>query len=249
MIGIPKKLAHIWIGPLKPPKSWMQTWPHHHQDWDYKIYGNDELNSRQWQCQPLIDEYMRRGEYCGVADIMRYEILLEQGGHVAHADTVCLRNMDHLFPDAHAYTVYENEFLRGKLVMPVLACDPGNPFVQSIVDLLKRKPPELLLEPWKSTGNMFVARLIETLDPEITIFPAYYMNPEHFDGLLYDGAGPIYSKEMFGTTRNRYAGKTWQSYFERRRIKKYRKQALREAYANTPASDWKFHMKGQKDGA
>lgn len=37
---IPKKLSHIWIGPLQPPLDWMRTWRDKYQDWEYTLYDN-----------------------------------------------------------------------------------------------------------------------------------------------------------------------------------------------------------------
>ena len=37
MITIPNKLWQIWIGPKPAPSQWMNTWPKHHPNWDYKI--------------------------------------------------------------------------------------------------------------------------------------------------------------------------------------------------------------------
>lgn len=249
MVGIPQNLGHIWIGPLKPPVYWMQSWVNMHPGWSYELFGNDYLKGREWRCQAHIEEYMKRGEYAGVANIMRYEILLEQGGFIAPADAVCIQNMSCLFTRPTAYTVYENEFLRGKLVAPVLACEPRNPFVASIIEAIKEKRPEHLLEPWKSTGNMLVARLIETLQPKITVFPSYYMNPEHYEGLIYDGPGPLYAKQMFGSTLGRYGKLGPLHYFANRQKRKYRKEALTRAYQNTERREWLFHLKEQEQSA
>lgn len=126
---IPKKLGQIWIGPKKAPEAWMQSWKNHNPEWEYTLYGNDFLNARKFRTSRQIAEYMKRGWYVGVGDLLRYEILYETGGYLAEADSVCVHAIEELFVGNESlYTVYENEFLRGKLVSPIVACEPGHPF-------------------------------------------------------------------------------------------------------------------------
>ena len=68
---IPRRLGHIWIGPQPAPLEWMDTWKAAHPGWDYTLYDNAYLTGRRFRNQPLINEYFRRAEYAGVADLMR----------------------------------------------------------------------------------------------------------------------------------------------------------------------------------
>lgn len=228
---IPKQLSHIWIGPLEPPKTWMNTWQRQNPDWQYKVYDNDYLSSKKFKLQGLIDEYLKRGDYAGVSDLMRYEILFENGGFIAPADAICLQNIDSLFTDCKAYTVYENEFVRGKLVSPILASEPNNQFIGQLIDELAVINPKKLLEPWKSTGNLFVALMIEKYRPIIEIFPSHYFNPQHYVGLIYAGNHTVYAKEIFGSTNESYTEHKdfWYRRSKRKKFK-YRKKALKYAY-------------------
>lgn len=123
-LGIPKKLGHIWIGPHEAPYEWFQTWIDKHPEWDYQLYDNEFLKTHTFRTQHLIDFYWSLDLYAGVSDLMRLEILYEYGGFIPEADTICYHNTDELFVNKCPYTVYENEFLRGKLVSPILAAPP-----------------------------------------------------------------------------------------------------------------------------
>jgi mannosyltransferase OCH1-like enzyme len=202
---IPKRLGHIWIGPKSAPVQWMQTWVDKHPDWEYTLYDNAFLRTGTFRTQAQIDEYMKRGWYAGAADLLRYEILYEHGGYLAEADSICLEPIDELLADgASLYTVYENEFVRGQLVSPVVAAAPKHPFLKAIIDRLSVVPPTDLDHPWKQTGNLFVAELIEELKPEITIWPSYTLIPVHFEGRVYNGPGKIHAKQLFGETTRTY---------------------------------------------
>jgi mannosyltransferase OCH1-like enzyme len=204
-IGIPKKMGHIWVGPLPPPIDWMRTWRQHHPDWEYTLYGNRFLHDFTFRTRRQIEEYMKRGQYAGVSDLMRLEILYQFGGMLPEADSICLRGTEHLYANNGAYTVYENEFIRGKLVSPILAASPGNEFVRAMIDELSKIDPADLDEPWISTGNLFTARMIDALSPrDLTIFPSHYFIPIHFTGVMYQGNDTVFACQMFGTTRNAY---------------------------------------------
>lgn len=229
-IGIPRKLSHVWIGHLPRPVEWMRTWEEHHPTWEYRVFGNDFLREHRFVNQHLIREYIRRAAFEGVADLMRYEILYEQGGLMPGADAICLRPMDGLFDHGGAFTVYENEFSRGELVSPILACEPKNEFVGHLIERLNSLQPGDLQQPWRSTGNLFVARMIAEARPRITIWPSHYLIPEHKDGLTYSGSGPVYARQMWGTTRALYGRPSTRSGPTRRVVRRVIARARRQAF-------------------
>lgn len=182
----------------------MRSWRDLHPDWEYTLYDNKFLKDYDFRTRRQIDEYLKRGQPAGAADLMRLEILYECGGLLPGADSICLRNTDELFPLPRAYTVYENEFARGKLVSPIQASAPHNDFILKLIETLAATDPETLDDPWISTGNLFTALMIEQYAPDIIIFPSHYLIPIHFTGVSYKGDGPIYARQMFGSTRNAY---------------------------------------------
>lgn len=202
--GIPKKLGHIWIGPRSVPEEWLKSWIDHHPDWDYTLYDNEFLSSFPFKNRDLIDEYIKRGQFAGAADLMRYEILYEFGGFIPGADTLCVANTDKLFLESKAYTVYENEKVRPGLVSPILACERRNSFVGLLIEELSKLSPYEIGQPWKTTGNRFVAQMIQQHKPDIVIYPSHYFIPEHFTGESYKGNGQVYCHQMFGSTTNVY---------------------------------------------
>ncbi|MFC4351817.1 hypothetical protein ACFOW6_09710 [Fodinicurvata halophila] len=219
----------------------MQTWPEKHPDWAYRLYGNNDLKRMDFRTRAQIDEYLRRGQYHGVADLMRYEILYREGGYMAGADSICLHNIEELLTRPCAHTVYENELVRGELVAPVVACPPGDPFVGQLVEQLARTDPRHLHDPWHSTGNLFVSRMIWEWRPDIVIWPSYRLIPVHYTGVSYEGDGKVYANQLFGATRRSYGRyrarhllDRWLYKRTRARQERYRRKAMR-ALKRSPA--------------
>jgi len=204
---VPRKMGHIWIGPHPMPEAWMQTWAAMHPGWRYRVYDNDYLCSRRFRNQAQINAYFRRKKYAGVADLMRYEILHEEGGFIAEADSICLHPVDGLLTEARAYTVYEFPEGRGGMMSPFLASEPGNRVIGRVVERLSALDPATMGAPWTTTGNGFLRRFFlanRALKAEVTIFPSHYFLPEHHSGESYSGTDRIYSRQMWGTTLRAY---------------------------------------------
>ena len=202
-----KNIGHIWIGPKSAPLNWMQTWRDKHPKAQYTLYDNEFLAQFPFKNRDHIETMMDRRLYAGAADLMRYEILFEYGGFLPEADSICVKNTDLLLEGEKCYTVYENEMIRGKLVSPILGSEPGNKFLQILIDALHEVDPNDLGNPWKYTGNLFCAHMIEQHQPEITIFPSYFFNPLHFSGLLHPDFHEAYAIQLWGSTGNKYSSK------------------------------------------
>ena len=202
-MNIPKKLKHIWIGPKPAPTKWMNTWKKKHPDWEYSVFTQSDFENRTFRNQAHIDTYMSRGIYAGVADMIRYELLHEEGGLIVPADAVCLNNTDELWnqPKDYCYSVYESERFAPKYISPIYACNPSNTFINTIIEEI-RSTPKLDSRPWVGTGNAFLAKMLEKHNPNIKIFPSHYFIPSHFRNpdIRYDGPDKVYAEQYWGST-------------------------------------------------
>lgn len=211
MVMIPKILGHIWVGHLPAPTEWMDSWKKFHPDWEYRLYDNEYLFSRRWHNQHLINAFYRRGEYAGVSDLMRYEILMETGGFIPEADSICQRTTNELWTKQALYTVYENEEKKPGFVSPFLASAPQHEYLKFVNNRLwKSVSPETLEPAWRSVGNRFLRNCMNRLPPEnlkhdkVVIFPSHYFIPNHKDVGAYEGDGPVYCDQLWGSTLSRY---------------------------------------------
>jgi mannosyltransferase OCH1-like enzyme len=163
------------------------------------------LRNRKWYNQHLIEEYYKQKAWCGVSDLIRYELLFEEGGFIAEADMICLENCDELFtsPKDHAYTCYENEKGRPDFVQPLFACNPGNLLVRDILDTLHvLQPAQLHPQPFMSTGNSFLSKFVPRYRNKLTIWPSHYFIPQFYmnGSQRYDGPEKVYADHQWGST-------------------------------------------------
>jgi mannosyltransferase OCH1-like enzyme len=78
---IPKIIHQIWLGPKKAPEKHMDTWKkkHENEGFQYILWNEEEMIKRKFESK-LGDKIKDIREYCGMADILRLEILYEYGG-------------------------------------------------------------------------------------------------------------------------------------------------------------------------
>lgn len=207
-MNVIKNMIHIWVGPRPPPSKWMNTWKDKHPDWNYWVFTDTILHERlhTFKNKHLIEEYYSRGKFNGVADLVRYELLYEVGGFIPPADSVCLHNTDELFnsPKDYCYSVYESEKLRPGFLSPIMASNPKNEFVKTLIDeLYELRTKDLSNEVWKSTGNEWLSRMVPKHKPKITIWPSYTLIPKHYEkrSTRYAGPGKIYADQFWGSTQ------------------------------------------------
>jgi mannosyltransferase OCH1-like enzyme len=230
---IEKIIHQVWIGNLKAPELWMDSWKEKNPKWKYIRWDNENIFSRDWKCQKQIDYYRERSMWHGIADIVRYEILFEFGGIMPGADSKCIEPIDDLFDnDYELFAVstkgnpkewrredraemkelplFLSQFKDKSIISiaPIYAAKKGSEFLEKIIDEMRLKTD--LKEPWKTTGNLFGADMIKKYNPRIKIFPMHQFlqyQPRTFgnpDNYVYIGKNKIYASHKWGTTKKCY---------------------------------------------
>lgn len=203
---IPKKMHFIWVGDeTKRPNNCIETWRVRNPTWEIVIWGNDDLRDRGWINGRHMAQ-MSESELNGVADMMRWEIVYEQGGFVIDADSICTRSLDDDLLDCEAFTCWENEIARpGLLAAGYFASVPNNPFVGQIILDIHNEETVIDRMAWETVGPQ---RLTDTYRDNryhgLRIYPSHYFIPQHFSGILYDGPGRIYAHQLWGSTLELY---------------------------------------------
>jgi len=203
---IPKILHFIWVGDEKKrPDNCIDTWRRHNPGWELRLWGNEELGSHGWRNAAHMVAMAGR-ELNGVADMMRWEILFNQGGVVVDADSIALRPLDDHLLDCPAFACWENEIARpGLIAAGYFGCAAGNPLVGLIIEDIAAEPSVIDDMAWKTVGPQ---RLTDSFRKyryfDLRIYPSYYFIPRHFTGMTYEGAGPVYADQLWGSTRRAY---------------------------------------------
>jgi len=206
---IPRKLHFIWIGDeSKRPDNCINTWKRKHDtQWEIKIWGNEDLARPQgW----INGEHMRdmgRRELCGVADMMRYEILYEQGGIALDADAICLRPLEESMLRWETFSCWESEIARPGLIGNcAVGSEPGTAFMRHLIeDILAEYPQQRHLRAWESTGpQRFSDTYRKYAYHGLHIYPSHFFLPGHYSGLRYDGRGAVFADQLWGSTSDGY---------------------------------------------
>ena len=136
---IPKIIHQIWIGPRPFPekyKAWQKTWQSL-PGWTYKLWTDEEVESF-----PLINKelYLQEKNYGARADILRIEILYQEGGLYVDTDYECIKS--EIFDELHElYDFYCGMSpLDGKAILinnALIGSIPGHSILKGYIDTLK----------------------------------------------------------------------------------------------------------------
>ena len=146
---IPKKLHFVWIGnESKRPNDCIQTWIDKNPDYEVRIWGNEDLKATKWFNARHMME-MAKHELCGVADMMRYEILYNEGGITLDADSVCLAPLEDWLLKPKAFAHWEQEHRRTGLInVSVMGAEKNNEFYGQCIEDIKKKETVVDKRAW-----------------------------------------------------------------------------------------------------
>jgi len=206
MTMIPKIFHFIWVGDeSRRPDNCIDTWREAHPDWEFRLWGNAELEGNPWVNASHMAA-MRERELNGVADMMRWEILDAHGGVVFDADSVCARPLDDFLLDCEAFACWENEIVRpGLIAAGYFGCQAGNPFVKQIIADIAAEPSVIEDMAWKTVGPLRLTEAYRKYSySPLRIYPSHYFIPQHFTGTTYQGKDTVYAYQLWGSTLNSY---------------------------------------------
>jgi mannosyltransferase OCH1-like enzyme len=203
---IPKTLHVIWVGDeAKRPDNCIDTWRQRNPGWKLRVWGNEELAAYGWINARHMREMQHR-ELNGVADMMRWEILYHEGGFVVDADSVCRRALPDWLLEGEAFASWENELMRpGLIAAGYVASVAENPFFGQMILDLQARPDLGSKMAWESVGPQFLTDCHRKYQYRgLTIWPSHFFIPRHFTGATYDGHGPVFADQAWGSTLRRY---------------------------------------------
>lgn len=151
---IPKVVHFIWVGPKPFPRESVEnvrSWIARHPDWVFKFWTDRDrpLPHKQMQkCmiqdlkfQKLADCYAKSDNYGEKSDVLRYEILYQEGGVYVDHDVKCLRSFEPLNLAYDFYAGMEMPYPTSlsSSVLPtnnIVGIRPGHPILKWCIDWL-----------------------------------------------------------------------------------------------------------------
>jgi len=203
---IPRTLHVIWVGDeSKRPDNCISTWVDKNPDWQVKLWGNQDLAEYGWINATHMREMAKR-ELNGVADLMRWEILYNEGGFVVDADSICRRPLEPWLFEGEACACWENELARpGLIAAGYVASVPDNPFFGQMILDLQKEPTVVDRMAWESVGPLFLTECHRAYQYSgLTIWPSHFFIPQHFTGAAYSGPGQVFADQAWGSTLQAY---------------------------------------------
>lgn len=201
---IPKIIHVIWIGDdSKKPTNNIKSWQQFNPNYEFRLWGNKELKKVKWINQEHINK-MLDWEICGVADLMRYEILYQHGGVYFDADSICLRPLENFLLETDNFAAWENELsLPGLVGISALGSTKNSPLYKAIIENLKSQPTVCNDLAWKTTGPLKFTEVWIKSNLPLTIYPSHYFYPNHHSGRCYTGKGLVFADQLWSSTFNK----------------------------------------------
>jgi len=202
---IPKILHFVWIGDdSKRPDNFLASWAERNPGWTIKVWSNEDLVSRQWKNRRRMAE-LGRVDARLVAELMRWEILFDEGGLAFDIDSACVRPLEDFLCECEMFACWENELTEPGLVCSkfVGAC-AGNPFVGSLIGSIQAESGPPLIATRQSADSRRLTRLWRDLKYRgLTVFPSHYFNPRPLVGAPYQGGGRVFAIHEWASSLGR----------------------------------------------
>jgi mannosyltransferase OCH1-like enzyme len=170
-ILLPKVINRVWLGPEPVPEvfeRYAETWRRLHPDWEVKLWRDGDLPPLS--CQ---EEFDRVESFKVRYDIVRLELLRQQGGIVMDLDVEALRPIDPLLDGVEAF-VGQATF-SGRIGNQVLGAIPNHPLWEHAV---RRLSDTVGIAPTASqqAGPAFISRMVREKPKGVHILPrdAFY---------------------------------------------------------------------------
>ena len=152
---IPKVLHFVWLGPKSFPRESVEnvrSWMAKHPDWTIKFWTDKERPLpcpgmelklvRDFEFLMLDKCYQKSDNWAEKSDVLRYEILYQEGGVYADHDVKCFKAFDSL---NHAYDFYCGMDMPYQSSLPscvfptnnLIGIAPGHPILKTCMQSLK----------------------------------------------------------------------------------------------------------------
>jgi hypothetical protein len=162
---IPKVVHFIWLGPRPFPPSSVENvrmWMAHHPDWTFKFWTDRErvppcsdmevVLIDRYPFASLADCYADTDNFGERSDLLRYEILYNEGGVYVDHDANCLKSFDSLHRAYDFYCCLETPHpsFAGRSITTgngLVGSRPAHPVIAQVIQEISQR--------WATVGHQF----------------------------------------------------------------------------------------------
>ena len=198
---IPKTLHFIWIGDQsKMPDKCIDTWISKNPDYKVNIWDNDSLKNNVWRNWDKISDMLHKKDYAGASDVMRYQILYDNGGIYIDADSVCLKPLEDWLLDCEAFACWEQELVRNNLIANgFIGGVKGAKVWNTCMDVVATKDCKEEKLAWQITGPLMLSEVYFQHQPNLTVYPSNFFLPKHHSGYETKVTGHRFADHIWGS--------------------------------------------------
>ncbi len=178
--NIPKKIHQIWLGGELPTyyNVLIESIKKNNPDWEYKLWTDKDIELLNLKNKNLFNTITNNGLK---ADLLRYEILYNEGGVYLDVDFYCIKPFGDLFLGLDFFTscghVIEPEVFNG-----LFGCTKKHPLMEKIIDgLINIEVNNDAGSLYHEIGSKYFSRnffnFIESHKSNIVVFPTVYFYP------------------------------------------------------------------------
>ncbi|NGX50531.1 MAG: Subversion of eukaryotic traffic protein A [Chlamydiae bacterium] len=160
-VKIPKVVHFVWLGPNPFPKESLEnvrSWVDHHPNWTFKFWTDRrrplphskmELHLvSDFNFTKLEDCFHESDNYGEKSDVLRYEILLQEGGLYVDHDVRCFKSFAPFHKNFDLYCGLEpphQPVLSSSISIcnNIIGVRPGHPVMGAVIDRVKERWEEL----------------------------------------------------------------------------------------------------------
>lgn len=178
----------------------MSTWHDMNPDYEFKVWGNNELDNVAWQNNSQLQNMLAKKDYAGASDVMRYEILYKHGGIYIDADTYCVKPLESWLLHCEAFACWEQELVRNNLIAnTVIGGAPKAEVWKMCMDAVATKDCTEQKLAWMITGPALLTEVFFKGQANLTVYPSHFFMPEHHSGYVSKVTGHHFSSHLWGS--------------------------------------------------
>jgi inositol phosphorylceramide mannosyltransferase catalytic subunit len=164
VILIPKVFHRVWLGGKPMPEEfvrWGRTWTDLHPGWTMRLWTEADIADPPLQNADLLPRCACLAQQ---SDLVRYEIMLREGGVYVDTDLECLKNIEPLIDDECGLFVTHVRDCKDRFSNAIFGCVPGH---GALAEVVRRLPEHFATEPWFAIGPPYFTDIVSRYEKKV----------------------------------------------------------------------------------